>query len=343
MPYFCNIFMHSTLIFLLAFTLSGAKHCGLCEDGDADGYGNGPFCIGPDCDDDNAVVNPAALEDCYDGQDNDCDQLIDSDDLECNLNNMVLVPAGPFYRGTCNEGSDPACYPGEPGYSRTYSTVEMPGREIDLAGFYIDMYEVSVAEFRVCIEAGACQAKWLGNYNEANFCNYDKPNYDEHPVNCASWYAADQYCRFAGKRLPSEAEWEKAARGESGFVFPWGNTTASCKLANYSYYTNLFCVGGTSLPGSYPDGVSPYGAFDMAGNLWEWVQDWYDPDYYDPAYPLPDYSPSENPQGPTTGTYRLIRGGSWVSSEGFIRTTMKHFYTPETGMEDVGFRCVRSE
>jgi len=320
----------------------GQNRCSPCSDADGDGYGNGLTCHGPDCDDSDSEVYPTQRENCTDKIDNDCDLLIDDDDIECQQTNLVAVPEGWFFRGTCNEGSDPPCSEGDPGYSRSYQEIEMPRREIYLTGYFIDAYEVSVGDFRVCLESGACQEKWIGTYYDATFCNYDKPARENHPINCASWYAADQYCQFAGKRLPTEAEWEKAARGIEGYRYPWGHGGVSCSVANYRYLTNTFCVGDTAPVDSYPEGASPYGAYNMGGNLWEWVHDWYHPDYYDESFPFPDFSPNENPQGPKEGTLRMIRGGSWVTSEGFIRTAPKHFYEPDMGVEDVGFRCVRS-
>ncbi len=322
--------------------LSGAEQCVEveCVDEDGDGYGEGA-CPAPDCDDTDAGVYPFAAEDCGDGEDNDCDGLVDAADLECTVENMVEVPAGLFYRGTCNGGTVPSCSEGDPGYSSTWSEIETPIREIYVDGFYIDRYEVSVADYAVCVAAGACNEKDFLTHADFGFCHFGDPGYEQHPMNCVGWFGADAYCRFAGKRLPTEAEWEKAARGTEGARFPWGNEGASCEKANYSNATNVFCEGSTAPVDTRPDGVSPYGAFNMAGNVWEWVSDWYDPDYYDVDYPYPDYSPDENPQGPDTGEYKLIRGGSWVSAEGFIRTTMKHYYRPNTATEDLGFRCVR--
>lgn len=324
----------------LAPLLFGVDQCeSECVDLDVDGYGEG--CPAPDCVDTDPTVHPFQVEDCDDGQDNNCDGQVDADDLECNTVDMVPVEAGPFLRGICNGGSDPSCVAGEPGFSSTYSAPEMPMRTITLDGFWVDRYEVSVEDYAACVNAGACDTKDFASYQKYTICSYGKPGFETTPMNCVGWYGAEAYCRFAGKRLPTEAEWEKAARGEDGPSFPWGSSNASCTKANYSNATNTWCVGSTAPVNSYPAGVSVYGAYNMAGNVWEWVQDWYHPEYYDPAFPLPDFSPDHDPQGPETGTYRLIRGGSWVSSEGFIRSTFKHYYTPNTATEDLGFRCVR--
>jgi len=223
---------------------------------------------------------------------------------------MVFVPAGEFWMG-CNKRVDMECPEFEKPYHRVYLDV-----------FYIDQYEVTQGEYNECVRAEGCRE----NAKHGGFTG------DRQPVVGVTWDQAKAYCEWAGKRLPSEAEWEKAARGTDGREYPWGNQIASCNYA-------IMVDGGHGCKkvktweiGSKPAGVSPYGALDMAGNVWEWVADWYDGKYY-------SNSPSRNPSGPSSGTLRVSRGGSWDYDARFLRASIRNRHDPTSQGCMIGFRC----
>jgi formylglycine-generating enzyme required for sulfatase activity/tRNA A-37 threonylcarbamoyl transferase component Bud32 len=226
---------------------------------------------------------------------------------------MVLVPAGPFEMGS------------ESGYDD-----EKPVHEVTLDAFYIDQYEVTNAQYAACVEDGACAPPFdIGSYTRRSY--YGHPEYGDYPVIWVSWYQAKTYCEWRGDRLPTEAEWEKAARGTDGRTYPWGEGI-DCTLTNYRIDYDV-CVVDTTEGGSYPDGVSPYGAYDMAGNVWEWVQSEYR------AYPYRADDGREDPDGTND---RVVRGGSWAIGSRHTRASNRASADPHDLDYYTGFRCARS-
>jgi formylglycine-generating enzyme required for sulfatase activity len=251
---------------------------------------------------------------------------------------MVHVPAGEFTMGSDKGDSD-----------------EQPVHTVYLDAFYIDETEVTNAQFAQFLNEQSNQEEggvtWLdiGDEDclitESGGQHQPRSGYSDHPVIEVSWHGARAYCQWAGKRLPTEAEWEKAARETDGRTYPWGNDF-DCRKGNFDDEQEIddYVVPGgpncdgyvrTAPVGSYPDGASPYGALDMAGNVWEWVADWYDSGYY-------AASPESNPEGPASGDYRVLRGGSWgydvVAS---VRAANRGRNIPDATFLNVGFRCAR--
>ena len=197
---------------------------------------------------------------------------------------MVSIPAGNFQVG-CNSANNGGVI---------CDSDELPLHTVYLDAYRIDKNEVTNAQYAQCVAGGACGLPQpTSSYTRTTY--YNNPTYANYPVINVSWYNARDYCSWASRRLPSKSEWEKAARGPSSApLFPWGDQAANCSRANFNT-----CTGDTSVAGSYPSGASPYGALDMAGNVWEWVNDWYSGTYYSN---LPD--PAINPPGPITGTFK---------------------------------------
>lgn len=231
----------------------------------------------------------------------------------------VVIPAGSFQMG-CDATHD-TCLPDEE-----------PLHTVTLDAYSIDKYEVSNAHYYVCMSAGVCTAP--ASINSLTRAPYFGPQeYATYPVIYVSWHQASTYCEWLGKRLPSEAEWEKAARGDGDTrIYPWGDATPTCGTANFE----PSCVGDTAAVGSYATGASPYSAMDMSGNVSEWVNDWYDEDYY-------ATSPADNPTGPASGELRVLRGGGWHFFEDFVRVANRFKDNPGNTELATGFRCATSE
>ncbi len=237
---------------------------------------------------------------------------------------MVYVPAGEFLMGSADS-------------DKRASTHERPQHTVDLPAFWIDRTEVTNAQYRKFVEAGGytqpdywTDAGWawkeLWNVVQPRCWNNDGHNQPEQPVACVSWYEADAYARWAGGLLPSEAEWEKTARGTDGRFYPWGNQEPDPQRINFNRN-----VGRPSPVGSYPAGVSPYGALDMAGNVWEWTRTVYQP------YPYVPTDGREDLAAPDRAS-RVLRGGSWGEGAGWVRSAYRYHSDPRYPDLTVGFR-----
>ncbi len=235
---------------------------------------------------------------------------------------MVFIPAGEFQMG-CDpaRNSGFSCPPDE-----------LPIHTLTLKAFFMDSTEVTNASYAVCVLAGTCRAPSVVS-SETRDHYYDDPAFANFPVVNVSWKDADAYCQWAGKRLPTEAEWEKAARGGANAAFPWGNDEPSCILVNaFDPLSGQLCAGDTSVVGAHPDGASAFGTQDMAGNVWEWVSDWYSATYY-------TESPAIDPSGPQGDTEKVLRGGSWASRAPYLRVAGRSLELTFHNGSDIGFRC----
>ncbi|MBN1318639.1 MAG: formylglycine-generating enzyme family protein, partial [Anaerolineales bacterium] len=237
---------------------------------------------------------------------------------------MVYIPGGQFVRGTSNDQI--SAWTEECGGSCRSNefTDEAPQRLITLNGYYIDRTEVTVEQFKTFVEATGYRStsEQKGDPIQYTWRAFDTAERLNHPVNWMSWDDANAYCQWAGKRLPTEAEWEKAARGEDGRIWPWGNDWDYSRVPH----------GDTSPVDSYMNGASPYGVLGMAGNVWEWTADWYHHDYY-------GVSPDTNPAGPADGTDRVLRGGGFNNPRWSLRSAHRHQGGAQGYAADHGFRC----
>lgn len=238
---------------------------------------------------------------------------------------MIWVPAGKFVMGSTEEDLN-ALLTMRPNLKAIMFTDERPRHPVELDGFWLYTCEVTVAQYRAFCTATKrempVQPEW---------------STDKHPVVNVTWYDALAYATWAGGTLPTEAQWEYAARGTDDRRFPWGNEWSEEKCNNFSDHSP---VGGgfhgkcATPGGSYPQSASPFGAQDMAGNVWEWCLDYYDKSYY-------AVSPVKNPAGADKGELRVLRGGSWGSSSATIRSACRHADSPDaTYHDDGGFRVV---
>jgi formylglycine-generating enzyme required for sulfatase activity len=262
---------------------------------------------------------------------------------------MALVPAGEFFMGS------PAGTDNLPD--------EQPQRRVYLSSFFIDRHEITNEAYHLFVKSTGYRTPENANPSSTLWSNATPmAGIERHPVVNVSWNDAVAYCHWAGKRLPTEAEWEKAARGTDARRYPWGNDWDIAKANSASYWAGrtvefnsgadweAFWIRGegarlakekglkgevlTMPVGSFPQSLSPYGLYDMAGNVAEWVQDWYDPNYYRSA-------PLSDPAGPERGAIKSMRGGSWLKPAVSLRTTDRDWGTMDSRPSGTGFRCAK--
>jgi serine/threonine-protein kinase len=225
---------------------------------------------------------------------------------------QVYVPAGSFVMGS-GAGQSEA----------------QPAHTVTLSAYWIDQTEVTNAMYAQCVDAGQCEPPFHDD-SKTHRSYFGDAAYDNYPVVWINWEKASAYCSWAGRRLPTEAEWEHAARGDDERTYPWGNDPLTCDLANYKG-----CTGDTAAVGSYPNGASPFGVMDMAGNAAEWANDWFG-----------SYSSEAvvDPQGPTSGEYQILRGGSFFLIDKYLQSPYRlaSFTIPGYSYYDSGFRCAVS-
>ncbi len=248
---------------------------------------------------------------------------------------QVFVPAGEFIMGSSDVEAKVTIEGG-----RAYP--EIPVHVVYLDNYWIDKYEVTTSQYALCVDAGACRAPYLSS-SETRPKYYGNPDYADYPVIWVSWFMASDYCKWAGRRLPTEAEWEKASRGRESAKYPWGNDPVSGERANFcdincerTIANGKFDDGyaDTAPVGSYPAGASPYGALDMSGNVWEWtstlIQD----------YP---YNAEDGREDQEVWGERVWRGGPWSNGYWWLRSSVRYRSVPSYWYVNLGFRCASSD
>ena len=229
---------------------------------------------------------------------------------------MMYIPAGMFIMGS--DSGDPDA---------------QPVRTVSLDAYWIDQTEVTNGMYAQCVQSKACQPPTSNGSSNIVFY-FGNAQYGGYPVINITWYNAKAYCAWAGARLPTEAEWEKAARGTDGRSYPWGNAAPTCSLANFICNT-YNGTNDTRDVNKNPSGTSPYGVLNMAGNVAEWASDWYGATYYSSAL-------ASNPQGPANGSSRVVRGGSWEDPGSALKTFVRFRLDPNKSDSYTGFRCART-
>lgn len=264
-------------------------------------------------------------------------QFSDQDNMK-----LLYVPEGEFTMGGKAEDALAECRNIGSDCRADWHELGEPPHQVRLDAFWIDETEVTNAMYAKCVQEGECGSpSFINSFTHENY--FGNSEFDNYPVIYVPWDDANAYCAWAGRRLPTEAEWEKAARGENSFFYPWGNEFDS-SLVNFC---DMNCLLGwadktrndgfadTAPAGNYSKGASLYGALNMVGNVWEWVNDWYSDTYY-------AESPTRNPMGPESGQFRVLRGGSWDNLVNDVRPEDRYKFDPSRSGYSVGFRCAMS-
>ncbi|TKB85092.1 MAG: formylglycine-generating enzyme family protein [Nitrospira sp.] len=226
---------------------------------------------------------------------------------------MVLISEGPFEMGAAGTQA---------------LEDERPRHRVMLDAFMMDVHEVATAQYGTFLTATGRAVPWLWE-------TVSPVLHSDRPVIGVDWPDADAYCRWKGKRLPTEAEWEKAARGVDGRLYPWGNQVPTKDVANFAIGARFSYSQALMPVQSYESGKSPFSVYQMAGNVGEWVSDWYGANYY-------ERSPETNPSGPESGQFKVLRGGSWSDLPKYLLTYGRFKLLPETRNSYTGFRCAKS-
>jgi sulfatase modifying factor 1 len=313
-PVWIGIIVLSSM-FLMGQEAWGPLTCPTDTDGDGYGDPGDLSCTHPepDCNDANRYVYPNALEFCNDGIDNQCPGDVGYGNIDENCE--AQIPGGCFNMGDAFSGGN---------------ANELPVHNVCIPAFGMDVHEVTNAEYAACVDDGGCTSP-IPSWSITRLSYYGNPDYYDFPVIHVTWYQARDYCVWAGKRLPTEAEWEYAARGGLwGRRYPWGDTISGSD-ANFWDSSDPWDNDTSRVEHFEPNG---YGLHDMAGNVWEWCNDWYDWNYY-------SVSPSNDPPGPVNGIDRVLRGGSWLHNVDYLRVSGRLNYYPLYDYHNVGFRCAR--
>lgn len=271
------------------------------------------------------------------------EKLVELSSPKSDVSFMARVPAGTFKSGSTfleNKKHTEMCQKYDKSCELWWFNDEYPDKLVFLDSYWIDVYEVTNEKYLEFVLATGHRPA-LDETCESDKCrdgnlwegNSFPPRVKRQPVTQVSWSDADAYCKWRGKRLPSEAEWEKAARGPSGSMYPWGRGSPKQRASYGRKWRGVFTMTDV---GSYANGASLYGVFDMAGNVWEWVDDWYDLKYY-------NYRRKKNPRGPAEGEFKIVRGGSWVNYPDTLRSAHRRWSKPEVRYNDTGFRCARDD
>ena len=254
---------------------------------------------------------------------------------------MAKIPEGRFKMGLTNRQVTQLlkmCTQVDKNCTRWWFNDEFPGYHPYLNKYWIDIYEVTNEKYLEFVKAtghrpaldDTCETPACHEGNLWKGKSFPKEIRNQ-PVTQVNWFDAEAYCKWRGKRLPTEAEWEKAARGLAGNLYPWGNNPPPGKA---TYRRKWRGVNTMTDVGSYPGGASVYGVHDLAGNVWEWVDGWYERKYYQKKI-------KDNPKGPETGKFRVVRGGSWVNFEDSLHSAFRRWSRPEVQFNDTGFRCAK--